>query len=93
MEKVTAEELYAKLYDFVVPDWEGEVDFYRELMADSSLVKIMVRLRLPVELGVSLCNSPKMESILRVLIYPRKCWKWRGKRVSVCPISIGFWAI
>jgi|ERR1700690_68056 len=39
MEKITPEELEAKLYDFVVPDWKGEVDFYRELMAHSSLVK------------------------------------------------------
>ena len=39
MEKITPEELNAKLYDFVVSDWEGEVDFYRELMAQSSLVR------------------------------------------------------
>ena len=39
MKKITPEELYAKLYDIEVPDWEGEVDFYRELMAHSPLVK------------------------------------------------------
>ena len=39
MEKVTPEELNARLYDYVVPDWEGEVDFYRELMSNSPLVK------------------------------------------------------
>ena len=39
MEKITAEKLNAKLYDFAVPDWEGEVDFYRELVAHSPLVK------------------------------------------------------
>ena len=38
MEKLTPEELNAQLYDYVVPDWEGEVDFYRELMANSPLV-------------------------------------------------------
>ena len=32
MKKITPEELNAKLYDIEVPDWEGEVDFYRELM-------------------------------------------------------------
>ena len=38
MEKLTPEELNAQLYDYVVPDWEGEVDSYRELMANSPLV-------------------------------------------------------
>ena len=27
----TAEQLYAELYDLTVPDWPGEMDFYREL--------------------------------------------------------------
>ena len=39
MEKVTAEELNSQLYDVVVPDWIGEVDFYRELIAHSPLAK------------------------------------------------------
>lgn len=39
MEKVTAEELNAQLYDVEMSDWEGEVDFYRELMAYSPLAK------------------------------------------------------
>lgn len=30
----TAAELYAELYDLAVPDWPGEVDFYRELVAN-----------------------------------------------------------
>ena len=37
MEKITAKELYAQLYDVYVPDWEGEVDFYRELIGTSPL--------------------------------------------------------
>jgi ubiquinone/menaquinone biosynthesis C-methylase UbiE len=37
MEKITAQGLYAQLYDVRVPDWQGEVDFYRALIADSSL--------------------------------------------------------
>ena len=28
----TAEQLYAELYDLTVPDWPGEMDFYRELV-------------------------------------------------------------
>lgn len=39
MERLTAEELNAQLYDVSVPDWKGEVDFYRELIAHSPLVK------------------------------------------------------
>jgi ubiquinone/menaquinone biosynthesis C-methylase UbiE len=35
MDKITAQELYAQLYDVRVPDWQGEVDFYRELIAHS----------------------------------------------------------
>jgi SAM-dependent methyltransferase len=37
MEKITAQDLYAQLYDARVPDWQGEVDFYRELIAQSPL--------------------------------------------------------
>jgi SAM-dependent methyltransferase len=37
MQTMTAEELYAQLYDVWVNDWEGEVDFYRELIGHSSL--------------------------------------------------------
>lgn len=37
MEKITAKELYAQLYDVRVLDWEGEVDFYRELIGNSLL--------------------------------------------------------
>ena len=32
----TAEELAAELYDITVPDWEGEIDFYRELAREAS---------------------------------------------------------
>ncbi len=39
MEEITAEELNAQLYDESVPDWKGEVDFYRELIAQSPLAK------------------------------------------------------
>lgn len=37
MQTITAEELYAQLYDAWVTDWEGEVDFYRELIGHSPL--------------------------------------------------------
>lgn len=37
MKKITAKELYAQLYDVRVPDWDGEVDFYRELIGHSPL--------------------------------------------------------
>jgi len=37
MEKITAKEIYAQFYDVRVPDWEGEVDFYREVIGHSSL--------------------------------------------------------
>ena len=37
MEKITAKELYAQLYDVRVMDWEGEVDFYQELICNSPL--------------------------------------------------------
>ncbi len=37
MEKIPAQELYAQLYDVYVPGWQGEVDFYRELIAHSPL--------------------------------------------------------
>jgi SAM-dependent methyltransferase len=37
MKKITAKELYAQLYDIRVPDWEGEIDFYRELICNSPL--------------------------------------------------------
>jgi len=37
MDKLTAKELYAQLYDVRVPDWDGEVDFYRQLIGDSPL--------------------------------------------------------
>jgi len=30
------EELYAELYDASVPDWPGEIDFYRELAAEAT---------------------------------------------------------
>lgn len=35
MDKITAQELYAQLYDVRVLDWPGEVDFYRGLIAHS----------------------------------------------------------
>ena len=37
MEKVkpSVQELYAQLYDVAVPDWPGEIDFYRELVQAS----------------------------------------------------------
>ena len=28
-------EFYAETYDTVVPDWPGEIDFYRELAAET----------------------------------------------------------
>jgi hypothetical protein len=31
----TAEQLEAELYDVSVPDWDGEIDFYRELARQS----------------------------------------------------------
>ncbi len=31
----TAEQLAAELYDLTVPDWEGEIDFYRELAREA----------------------------------------------------------
>ena len=37
MEKITAKELYAQLYDARVPDWDGEIDFYQELIGHSPL--------------------------------------------------------
>jgi len=37
MGKTTAQELYAQLYDVQVPDWSGEVDFYREMIVRSPL--------------------------------------------------------
>jgi len=30
-----AREFYAETYDTVVPDWPGEIDFYRELAAET----------------------------------------------------------
>jgi SAM-dependent methyltransferase len=36
---ITAKELYAQLYDIRVPDWDGEVDFYRELLGHAPLRK------------------------------------------------------
>jgi len=40
MEKVkpSVQELYAQLYDVAVPDWPGEIDFYRELVRTSGAV-------------------------------------------------------
>ncbi len=35
MVKPTAQELYAQLYDVSVPDWPGEVDFYRQRAAQA----------------------------------------------------------
>jgi SAM-dependent methyltransferase len=37
MKKPTAAELYAQLYEVYVPDWPGELDFYRQLMLHSPL--------------------------------------------------------
>lgn len=37
MDKITARELNAQLYDARVPDWDGEVEFYRQLIDHSSL--------------------------------------------------------
>lgn len=37
MEKITAQELYAQLYDVRVPDWEGELDFYQTTLGGSPL--------------------------------------------------------
>lgn len=37
MEEITAQKLYAQLYDLYVSDWQGEVEFYRELVAHSPL--------------------------------------------------------
>ena len=39
MEKITAQDLYAQLYDLWVFDWPGEVDFYKELIALSPEIK------------------------------------------------------
>ncbi len=39
MNGITAEELEAQFYDVSVPDWEGEIDFYRERVARFPLVK------------------------------------------------------
>ncbi len=41
MEAITAEEINAQFYDASVPEnfWEGEADFYREMLAQSPLVK------------------------------------------------------
>lgn len=35
--KPTPNELYAQLYDVYVPDWPGEIDFYRDLVANTRL--------------------------------------------------------
>jgi ubiquinone/menaquinone biosynthesis C-methylase UbiE len=37
LENPTAEKLYAQLYDLRVPDWDGEVDFYQNLIGTSNL--------------------------------------------------------
>ena len=39
MEKTTAQELYAQLYDAWVVDWPHEVDFYQELLAQSPFAR------------------------------------------------------
>ncbi len=39
MREPTAEELEAQFYDVMVPDWEGEIGFYRELISCSPLIK------------------------------------------------------
>src|SRR5512138_3862145 len=35
--KPTAQEIYSQLYDVYVPDWPGELDFYRGLLANTEL--------------------------------------------------------
>jgi ubiquinone/menaquinone biosynthesis C-methylase UbiE len=37
MNELTPQQIYTQLYDQRVPDWEGELDFYRSLIHDSSL--------------------------------------------------------
>ena len=37
MKNISAKELYAQLYDVRVPDWDGEINFYNELIDDSPL--------------------------------------------------------
>jgi ubiquinone/menaquinone biosynthesis C-methylase UbiE len=37
MSKLTPNELHAQLYDVRVPDWDGEIAFYRELILNSPL--------------------------------------------------------
>jgi ubiquinone/menaquinone biosynthesis C-methylase UbiE len=39
MKEISAQELYAQLYDLWVVDWPGEVDFYQELITHSPLIK------------------------------------------------------
>ncbi len=37
MQEITAQKIYAQLYDARVPDWPGEIDFYHGLIAQSPI--------------------------------------------------------
>ena len=74
-EIITSQELYAQLYDIAVPDWPGEIDFYRELLQainseDVQLLEIAcgtgrVSLQL-AETGVRVTGLDKSAELLRV---------------------------
>ncbi len=71
----TPEQLYAELYDNTVPDWDGEIDFYREFTRDvkakgQSVLEVAcgtgrVTLQLAKE-GVNIVGTDLDEEILKV---------------------------
>ena len=71
----TPEQLSAELYDVSVPDWDGEIDFYRELAREAkargqSVLEVAcgtgrVTLRLAQE-GVDIVGTDLDEEMLKI---------------------------
>ena len=67
---INSEQLYAELYDNTVPDWDGEIDFYRELARGKTVLEVAcgtgrVTLRL-VEEAVNIVGTDLDEEMLAV---------------------------
>ena len=86
MENITAEEIYTLFYDDSVPEdyWEGEVDFYRNLLAQSPLVKAHRVLELAFGTGrVSLALAKEGFHITGLDLSPEMVEKARTKSVGM----------